>query len=132
MLSGTVLAPETVLPSNVREGEDWHDSELDAGEPLREAYADVAAAGGMLALLVTALVTIGQRVGGPPPTHRLWISLVPLLLLPMAILLGLLVLPSDAVSGRVAGWQTRLTLGLVGCVVFGATLLLLNLPTLLR
>jgi hypothetical protein len=124
--------PWSVLPSNVFDGRAVQDSGVDGDGVFGEALADLVVAGGMLALVVTAFVAIGHRVGGPAATQRLWLTLAPLLVVPGGILVALLVVPGDAVRGRVVGWRLRTMLALVGCVAFGGTLLLLNVPTLLR
>jgi hypothetical protein len=122
----------SILPSNVFNGTAARDSASDGDDVFGEAVADLVVAGGMLALIVTAFVVIGHRIGGPAATRGLWFTLAPLLFVPLAILVALLVVPREVVRGRATGWLLRTMLAVVGCVAFGGTLLLLNLPALLH
>lgn len=121
-----------VLPSNVLDNFGASpESEFERDELQSEAFADLLVAVCALALLVTGLVVVGPRLGGPPPTLRLWMILGPLLILPLAILVGLLLAPGGITGGRMASWRLRVALGIGGFGAFLVTLLLLNLPTLL-
>jgi hypothetical protein len=123
--------PSAVLPSNVLDNRSPPEPELGRAKPHSGALADMVVAAQVLAMVVTGLVEIGPRLGGPVPTLRFWSTLGPLLVLPLAILLGLALAPGGILPDRVAGWRPRTVLGLGGLSTFVAALLILNLPVLL-
>lgn len=125
--------PSAILRSNVHDNSSGspREAERRSAQLPSGALADVVVAAQVLAMVVSVLVVVGPRLGGPVPTLRFWTILGPLLVVPLAILLGLALAPGGVLADGVAGWRQRAVLGLGGLSTFVAAVLVLNLPTLL-
>ena len=130
----TAGTPSTILPSNVS-SHNFDDTALDnaaSDESGRSALADMVFSAGILALLVKILVSAGVQLGGPLPTDSFLSTLVPLLAVPLAILLVVLLAPGGLIRYPRPGWRFRSGLAVSGIAFFAVSLALLNLPVLLN
>jgi hypothetical protein len=116
-----------ILPSNVR----THAAPQSESDDDREILADVATGVGVLALLATGLTIIGPHFGGPLPGQTFWRIFGPLLLLPLAILLGITLTPGGLLGREPANGRRRAGLAMAGLGLFSLTIALLNGPSLL-
>lgn len=118
---------QSILPANLGIDSPAHSvSEDDEG-----TFADLLTEVGALALLATGLTVVGYHFGGPLPRLEFWRTFAPLLLLPLAILLGVLLAPGGLLSGGAATVKGRVGFGLMGLALFSLVLVFLNGPTIL-
>jgi hypothetical protein len=116
-----------ILPSNVR----THVAPQHEAHDNRETLADLATGVGALALLATCLTVIGPHFGGPVPGLAFWRTFGPLLLLPLAILLGLTLMPGGLPGGESANTRSRIGFAVAGLGLFVLALACLNGPSIL-
>jgi len=98
-------------------------------ESADEGFADVALGAGVLALLATGLTIVGHQFGGPLPGLGFWRAFAPLLLFPLAILLGVVLAPESRIV-RKGPLRRRVGLVAAGLGIFASVLVVLNGPSL--
>jgi hypothetical protein len=91
-------------------------------------FSDLIIGVGVLALLATALTIIGYHFGGPIPRFAFWRTFGPLMLVPLAIFLGLVLGPGAPSFIRTS---QRIGLAVAGLFLFALGLALLNGPSIL-
>jgi hypothetical protein len=116
-----------ILPSNLGEDTAIREEPFSTSEP----FANLVLLVGALALLVTGLTVIGFHFGGPIPSLAFWGTFGPMLLLPLAILLGISLAPGGLLRDQPASATRRIHLAIVGLAVFALALGVLNVPSVL-
>ena len=115
-----------ILPANLGLDSPAHsESQQEEG-----TVADLVTGVGALALLATGLTVVGYHFGGPMPRLEFWRTFAPMLLLPLAILLGVLLAPGGLQSHEATA-KRRVGLGLMGLGLFSLVLAFLNGPTIM-
>jgi len=116
-----------VLPSNAaNEAATTSEPETD-----RDAFADLTIGVATLALITTCLTVIGYQFGGPLPRLDFWRTFGPLLLVPLAILLGVILTPGGVLADEGTNLVRRVRFALVGLGLFSLVVVVLNGPSLL-
>jgi hypothetical protein len=116
-----------VLPSN-SENDSTARTEPDSD---REAFADLTIGVAVLALLATGLTVIGYHFGGPLPRVGFWRTFGPLLLVPLAILLGVILTPGGLLVDEATTLVRRVGFALAGLGLFTLVVAVLNAPSVL-
>ncbi len=106
----------SVLAGNA--ARDWR---RDDRAPRDEPLADTIFAAGMLGLIVLLIAIAGSELHGLIPDARFWRALPLLLVIPPAVLLGILLAPGGMPATR-SSWVRLTLLGLVGFASYAATL----------
>lgn len=117
----------SILPNNLSE---------DGSQPCQscseqDTFEDLAIGVGLLALLASGLTVIGYHFGGPAPRLAFWRTFAPLLLLPLAVLLGIALAPGGLLGNEPVTAVRRIVFACTGLGLFVLVLVLLNAPAIL-